>query len=156
MSKQTRIIGWLVCFIALSGMLAADKAQPVPGPIKPYLGVDIAVVQIGTTGNPEWSPTFTLKNLGVRRIKRNLTKIVKANGGVIVPFGDIWVDLRPGKTLFWEGGPTLCNFAKLGDVIEVTIDADNKLAEDNEGNNTLSKKITLIIRSRAVTSVKKQ
>ena len=147
MNKQTRIIGWLVCFIALSGMLAADKAQPVPGPIKPYLGVDIAVVQIGTTGNPEWSPTFTLKNLGTRRIKRNLTKIVKANGGVIVPIGDIWVDLQPGKTLFWEGGPTLCNFAKLGDVIEVTIDVDNKLAEDNESNNVLSKKITLIIRS---------
>lgn len=149
MSKQTRIMGWIVCFIVLSGMLAADKAQPVPGPVKPYLGVDIAVVQIGTTGNPEWSPTFTLKNLGVRRIKRNLEMIVKSNGGVIT-LGPIWVDLQPGKTLQWVGGPTLCNFAKLGDVIEVTIDAGNKLAEDNEANNVLSKKITLIIPSSAV------
>jgi hypothetical protein len=149
MGKQIKIAGWIVCFIALSGMLAADKAKPVPQPTKPYLGVDIAVVQIGTTGKPEWSPTFTLKNLGTKRIKRNLEMIVKANGGVIT-LGPIWVDLAPTKTLLWTGGPTLCNFAKLGDVVEVTIDADNKLAEDNESNNVLSKKITLIIRSAAV------
>ena len=148
MGKQTKIAGWIACFIALSGMLAADKATPVPGPVKPYLGVDIAVVQIGTTGNPEWSPTFTLKNLGTKRIKRDLEMIVKANGGVIA-VGPLWVDLASTKTLEWKGGPESCNFAKLGDVIEVTIDAGNQLAEDNESNNVLSKKITLIIRSTA-------
>jgi hypothetical protein len=155
MGKQTKRTGWIFCFVALSGMLAADKAKPVPGPVKPYLGVDIAVVQIGTTGNPEWSPTFTLKNLGTKRIKRNLEMIVKANGGVIT-LGPIWVDLASTKTLHWEGGPTLCNFAKLGDVIEVTIDSGNQLTEDNESNNTLSKKITLIIRARAISTIKKK
>ena len=155
MGKKTKIAGWIVCFIALSGMLAADKAQPGPTPTKPYLGVDIAVVQIGTTGNPEWSPTFTLKNLGIRRIMRNLEFVVKANGGVI-HLGPMWVDLYPTKTLFWTGGPQLCNFAKIGDVIEVTIDADNKLAEDNESNNVLSKKISLIIPAAAAVSVKKK
>ena len=153
MGKQTKIAGWIACFIALSGMLAADKAKPGPQPTKPYLGVDIAVVQIGTTGNPEWSPTFTLKNLGTKRIKRDLEMIVKANGGMIA-VGPLWVDLASTKTLEWKGGPTLCNFAKLGDVIEVTIDAGNKLAEDNESNNVLSKKITLIIRSTAVVAAK--
>jgi len=146
--KSIKIAGWIVGLIALSGMLAADKATPVPGPVKPYLGVDIAVVQIGTTGNPEWSPTFTLKNLGTRRIQRSLEMIVKANGGVIA-VGPLWVDLAPAKTLEWKGGPESCNFAKLGDVIEVTIDAGKQLAEDNEANNVLSRKITVIIRSKA-------
>jgi len=155
MGKQTKIAGWIACFIALSGMLAADKAQPGPQPSKPYLGVDIAVVQIGTTGKPEWAPKFTLKNLGTKPIKRNLEMIVKSNGGVIA-LGPIWVDLASMKTLEWTGGPESCNFAKLGDVVEVTIDADNKLAEDNESNNVLSKKITLIIPAAAVVSVKKK
>jgi hypothetical protein len=154
MGKVVKIAGWIACLIALSGMLAADKARPVPGPVKPYLGVDIAVVQIGTTGKPEWSPTFTLKNLGTKPIKRNLQMVVKSNGGVIA-LGPLWVDLAATKTLLWTGGPTLCNFAKLGDVVEATIDADNKMPEDNEANNTLSKKITLIIRSTAAAAEKR-
>lgn len=153
MGKQINIAGWIICFIAMSGMLAADKAKPVPGPVKPYLGVDIAVVQIGTSGNPEWSPKFTLKNLGTRPIRRDLEMIVKANGGVIA-VGPLWVDLASAKTLVWTSGPALANFAKLGDVIEVTIDAGNKLAEDNEANNVLSRKITLIIRPTAVAAKK--
>ncbi len=155
MGNQSKVTGWIVCFIALSGMLAADKAQPGPQPTKPFLGVDIAVVQIGTTGNPEWSPKFTLKNLGTKPIKRNLEMIVKSNGGVIT-LGPLWVDLASMKTLVWSGGPTLCNFAKIGDVVEATIDADNKLAEDNESNNVLSKKITVIISAAAVGANKKK
>jgi hypothetical protein len=155
MGKSMKIAGWIVGLVALSGVLAADKAKPVPGPGKPYLGVDIAVVQVGTTGKPEWSPTFTLKNLGTKPIRRDLQMIVKANGGVIA-VGPLWVNLASTKTLEWTSGPVLANFAKLGDVIEVTIDADNKLAEDNESNNVLSKKITLIFPAAGVVAVKKR
>lgn len=149
MGKPARIAVWTACWVMLAALLTADKAKPVPGPIKPYLGMDIAVVQVGTTGDPEWSPTFTLKNLGTRRIRRSLEMLVKANGGPIAT-GPLWVDLYPGKTLQWKGGPESCNFARVGDVIEATIDAGNKLAEDNEDNNTLSRTIALRISSGAV------
>lgn len=149
MRKMPKIAVWTMCLIMLPIGLAADKVQTIPGPVKPYLGMDVAVVQIGTTGAPEWAPTFTLKNQGIRRIMRNLEMVIKSNGGPIAS-GPQWVDLYPGKTFVWKGGPQLCNFAKVGDVVEVTIDADNKMAEDNEANNTLSRTIALRFSSAAV------
>jgi hypothetical protein len=155
MGKQRHRAGWIVCFVALSGILAADIAPPGPKPYKPYLGVDIAVIRVGTTGNPEWEPTFTLKNLGTKRIRRFLEMVVKSNGGVIAA-GSQWVDLYPTKTVLWVGGPSLCNYAKVGDVVEATIDTNNMLIEDNESNNTLSKKITLILPAGAISTNKKK
>jgi hypothetical protein len=148
MGRKLRIVYLIVCFIVQTGFLAAEISKPGSQTSKPYLGVDIAVVSVGTTGNSSnsewspWSPKFTLKNLGTKPIKRDLQMIVKSNGGPVA-LGPLWVDLGAGQTLDWNGGHVLSNFAKVGDVVEVTIDADHKMAEDNEANNVMSKKIPL-------------
>ena len=142
MGRKLRIVGLIFCFTALSVFLTAEISHPGPG--KPYTGFDIAVVHIGTTGNSPtgpWAPTFTLKNVGSKPIQRELQMTIKSNGGLVAS-GPQWVGLTPGQTVEWRGPAALGSFAKIGDVVEVFIDADNKLAEDNENNNILTKKIS--------------
>jgi subtilase family serine protease len=50
----------------------------------------------------------------------------------------------------------LASFAKIGDVVEVFIDADNKLVEDNENNNILTKKIAFAMPAGAAVPVIKK
>ena len=157
MEKKLRIVCLIVCFTVWTGLLATEKSNPGSVTTKPYLGVDIAVVSIGTTGalaESKWAPTATIKNLGTKPILRDLLMTIKSNGTLITS-PQIHVALPPGQTLEWKGQGADRDFAKPGDVVEVFIDADMKLPEDNEANNIMSKTIPFPFRLPAVPVEKK-
>ena len=152
MGRKLRIVGLIVCFAVEAGLLMAEKSKPGSETSKPYLGVDIAVISVGTTGalaESKWAPTVTIKNLGTKPILRDLLMTIKSNGTWITS-PQIHVALTPGQTLEWKGQGADRDFAKPGDVVEAFIDADMKLPEDNEANNVMSKTIPFRQRPRPV------
>jgi hypothetical protein len=106
-------------------------------------GYDIAVVNIRTTG-PNGSvanailPTF--KNLGTKTIDRTLQFYYWVNGWGGDPYSaSIAFSLAPGQTFVYQPNPLEAGFVKYGDTVRVFIDPKNKLAEDNESNNSMTK-----------------
>ena len=53
------------------------------------------------------------------------------------------VVLAPGASLVWRGKPEDASFATYGDTVEVFIDSDNRLVEDDESNNRMSRTLKL-------------
>lgn len=125
--------------------LQPESSKPVPrAQIPVWLGYDIAVFDIGTTGPPQYIPVITFQNKGKRMIRQDLAWNYKTNGIQVFSGFTLDVDLAPQQTYIWTGQPTSSNFAKPGDVIEVSVDLNNQLTEDDEVNNTMTKTIPVL------------
>jgi len=142
MNQRLAVVALLVASLLLAGL--PEAAPPTPGPEGQPTGFDIAVVGIGTTG-PNGEPhdntaVFTFQNTGARPLNRRLSFTYKSNGQAIL-FSSIQFSLQPGQRHVWTGGATDRGFAPYGATLEVTVDYQDELREDNEQNNTKSKKL---------------
>jgi hypothetical protein len=131
-----------VTAVAAAAAPPTPRARHTPTPRRPT-GYDIAVVNIRTTG-PNGSvanailPTF--KNLGTKTIDRTLQFYYWVNGWGGDPYSaSIAFSLAPGQTFVYQPNPLEAGFVKYGDTVRVFIDPKNKLAEDNESNNSMTK-----------------
>jgi hypothetical protein len=122
--------------------VAAAAAPPTPPPRKPQpTGYDIAIVNLRSTGPRGTVPNAlvaTFKNVGKKTINHTLLFQYWINGGFLTG-RYIPSPLAPGETYVSQPNPIEAGFAKFGDTAEGLIDADHKLAEDNESNNRMTK-----------------
>jgi len=126
------------------GVQLPSSGVPIP---KPPTGFDIAVTDIGTTGplgTIKNCPIITIKNVGTKAVN-GYYKLAYKRNGVLIFTTPIAVLLAPGQTLKTGDNPVNASFAQYGDTVEATIDEDDKLREDNEANNTLTKKLLLLV-----------
>lgn len=147
---EAALLGMAMVAVAAAGTAApTPKAGRAPQPpqVQPtpaIIGYDIAVVDIGTNGDPWFCPVVTYQNVGQRTISQRLQIKIVTNG-VLCCFDDTKANLAPGEIVVQgkEYRPHMRGFAMIGDVVEITIDPDNVLPETNKANNYMKKTITV-------------
>lgn len=142
----------VITVVAAAG---AALAAPIPGPSEasqptlaqskpdPSALPDIAIVDIGTTGSPDFCAVFTFHNAGTVPISSTITfSFWRLNDGGVFASARHTFNLAVRQRYVWNTCQPIHRYmARFGDEVLVVVDPDNEFAEVTKANNTLQRTI---------------